>query len=222
MVPLLFTAFASLDAARHIPIFVLVAVPVIAAFPVASAASPSFRGRKRRLNFPSRSVFNAAIVILIALFAFVKLVVVIRDQGAREAEIYPQAAVASLQSTGHFKRLFVYYDWGGYAIWRLYPDYQVFVDGRADLYGDDLLSQFKTAIQLHSGWRDVLDRWRVEAILVPPGCALAQALVIDPQWQTAFSDSKALILRRPEQGSKGSVVSTNGQVGDDPVTSAKK
>jgi hypothetical protein len=174
------------------------------------------------LTFPSRRLFNAAIIILIAVFALVKMVVVIRSQGEREREIYPQAAVASLGSAGHAKRLFAYYDWGGYAIWELYPDYQVFVDGRADLYGDDLLSQFKTAIQLHSGWRDVLDRWRIETVLVPPGCALAQALLIDPQWQTAFSDSKALILRRSEQGRAGSLVSPNGRVGDDPVNSAKK
>jgi hypothetical protein len=219
MIPLLFTAFASLDAARHIPIFVLVAIPVIAALPFTSAP---FRGENQRLAFPSRPLFNAAIIILIAVFASVKLGVIIRSQGAREGEIYPQAAVASLRSAGHVKRLFAYYDWGGYAIWRLYPDYQVFVDGRADLYGDALLSQFKTAIQLHNGWREVLDRWRVEAVLVPPGCALAQALLIDPQWQTAFSDSKALILRRPEEGRKRSPVSPNSALGKDSVTSAKK
>ena len=219
MVPLLFTAIASLDAARHIPIFVLVAIPVIAALPFNPAP---FRDGNQRLAFPSRTLFNAAIIIFIAVFAWVELGVVIRSQGAREGEIYPQAAVASLRSTGQFKRLFAYYDWGGYAIWKLYPDYQVFVDGRADLYGDTLLSQFKTAIQLHTGWREVLDRWRGEAVLIPPGRALAQGLLIDPEWQTVFSDSTALILRRSEQGSKGSLVSTNGGVGEDPVGSAKK
>jgi hypothetical protein len=219
MVPLLFTAFASLDAARHIPIFVLVAIPVIAALPCASAR---FEGRKRRLNFPSRPLFNAAVVTLIAVFAFVKLVVVIRSEGASEADLYPEAAVASLQSADYGKRLFVYYDWGGYAIWRLYPNYQVFVDGRADLYGDALLSQFKTAIQLHTGWRDVLDRWSIEEVIVPPGSALAQALLIDPQWQTAFSDSKALILSRSEQGSKAGLAAPYGGFSADPVSSSKK
>jgi hypothetical protein len=218
MVPLLFTAFASLDAARHIPIFVLVAIPVIAGLPFASAR---LERRKRRLNFPSRPLFNAAVVTLIAVFAFVKLVVVIRSQGASEDDPYPEAAVASLQSVDHGKRLFAYYDWGGYAIWRLYPNYQVFLDGRADLYGDALLSQFKTAIQLHTGWREVLDRWRVEVVMVPPGTALAQALLIDPQGQTAFSDSKALILRRSEQGSKAGLATPNRGFGADPVRASK-
>jgi hypothetical protein len=80
------------------------------------------------------------------------------------------------------------------------------VDGRADLYGnalhgddlrgDDLLRQFQTAVELRTGWRDVLDRWQVETVLVPPSCALAQALLLDPNWHVAFSDPKAIILLR--------------------------
>ncbi len=46
-----------------------------------------------------------------------------------------------LRSGNYPPRIFVFYDWGGYAIWNLYPEYRVFVDGRADLYGDDLLRQ---------------------------------------------------------------------------------
>jgi hypothetical protein len=89
-----------------------------------------------------------------------------------------------------------YYDWGGYAIWKLYPRYQVFVDGRADLYGDSLLKQFETAIILHNGWREILDRWEVNTVLVPTNCALAQALMINPDWRPSFNNSKAIILVR--------------------------
>jgi hypothetical protein len=130
------------------------------------------------------------------VFALVKWVSLTHSQDAREAEQYPQKAVAFLQASDQPRRIFVYYDWGGYAIWKLYPEYRVFVDGRADLYGDDLLRQFKTAVQLRTGWRDILDSWKVEAVLLPPSCALAQALLLDPNWHAAFSDSKAIILLR--------------------------
>jgi hypothetical protein len=73
----------------------------------------------------------------------------------------------------------------------------VFADGRADLYGDDLLRQsIQTVVDLRTGWRDVLDRWQVEAALVPPSCALAQALLLDPNWHAAFRDPKAIVLVR--------------------------
>src|ERR1700692_4722529 len=111
MAPLLLTAFASLDAVRHIPIFILVAMPVIAAaLPIVSA---SFRDSRQRLaSSRFRPLFNGAVVILIATFALVKWVVVVRNERNREAAIYPQAAVASLQNgKGRQQRLFVYYDW---------------------------------------------------------------------------------------------------------------
>jgi hypothetical protein len=195
IVLLLLTSFAALDAVRHIPIFVLVAIPVIAASLSAASVSPA-ASQRRPDSSRFRPLFNVAAVILIAVFALVKWVSLAGSQDAREAEQYPQRAVAFLQASAQPQRIFVYYDWGGYAIWKLYPEYRVFVDGRADLYGDDLLRQFKTALQLRTGWRDVLDSWKVEAVLVPPSCALAQALLLDPNWQVAFTDSKAIILLR--------------------------
>jgi hypothetical protein len=195
IVPLLLTSFAALDAVRHIPLFVLVAMPVIAAaLPVASPFSAVSQRGPDSSRF--RPLLNLAVVILIAVFALVKWVSLARSQDAHEAEQYPQRAIAFLQASAQPQRIFVYYDWGGYAIWKLYPEYRVFVDGRADLYGDDLLRQFKTALQLRTGWRDVLDVWKVEAVLVPPSCALAQALLLDPNWHVAFTDSKAIILLR--------------------------
>ena len=195
IVPLLLTAFAALDAVRHIPIFVLVAVPVIAAaLPVASASLAVSQRRADTSRF--RPLFIGAVVILLALFALVKWATLARNQDAVEAEQFPQKAVAFLRAGDYPQRIFVYYDWGGYAIWKLYPEYRVFADGRADLYGDDLLRQIGTVVRLRTGWRDVLDRWRVEAILVPPTCAVAQALLFDPNWHAAFSDSKAILLLR--------------------------
>ena len=195
IVPLLLTSFAALDAVRHIPIFVLLAIPVIAAaLPVASESRAASQRRPDLSRL--RPLFNMAVVVLIGVFALVKWASLARSQDAHEAEQYPQKAVAFLQASPQPQRIFVYYDWGGYAIWKLYPEYRVFVDGRADLYGDGLLRQFKTAMQLRTGWRDILDRWKVETVLVPPSCALAQALLLDPNWHATYSDSKAIILLR--------------------------
>src|SRR5271157_3839917 len=195
LVPLLLTSFAALDAVRHIPIFILVAIPVIAAvLPVKAASLAASQRPPGSSRF--RLLFTTAILVLMALFALVKWAGLARNQDAREAELFPKRAASFLLAGNYPQRIFVYYDWGGYAIWKLYPKYRVFVDGRADLYGDDLLDQFKTAVRLQTGWRDVLDRWQVETVLVPTSSALAQALLLDPNWHAAFNDSKAIILIR--------------------------
>ncbi len=204
LAPLLLTGFAALDAARHVPIFVLLAIPVVAARLSSARSFETHVSKNGRPGAPSfsrfRAVFSGTAIVLLAAFALVQWFSLAGKQKAREAELFPQPAVAFLQSGDYPRELFVYYDWGGYAIWKLYPTYRVFVDGRADLYGDDLLSQgMNTVLDLRSGWRDVLDRWNIEALVVPPSCAVAQALLLDPDWQVEYRDSKAIILfkRRP-------------------------
>lgn len=194
LVPLALTTLLALDAVRHIPIFVLLAVPVIAAGMAASSSS----ARRRALSSATavRPLFNGLAVLLMAGFALVRWGVLARSQTATEAQAFPQKAVEALRSSGGGGEVFAYYDWGGYTIYKLYPEYRVFVDGRADLYGDGLLQQFETAIHLRTGWYDVLERWHVRVVLVPPFCALAQALALDPNWRLEYHDSHAVLLLR--------------------------
>ncbi len=208
IVPLLLTSFAALDAVRHIPIFVLLAMPVLAAA-LPAVASDSLASLRKRHPSRFRPLFAGTVVILLAVFAVVKWVSLARAQDANEAQQFPQKAVAFLQTAAVPRNIFFYYDWGGYAIWKLYPDHRVFVDGRADLYvaapplgtaTDDILQQFETAVRLRTGWQAVLDRWKVEAVLVPPSCALAQGLLLDPGWRVSFSDPDAVLLLRTYPG----------------------
>jgi hypothetical protein len=143
LVPLLLTGFAALDAVRHIPIFVLLAIPVIAA--ALPAADPPQRSRKtgaashlvavpsafqcRRDRFDGWGSYRQDGSVLPGTRMLAKRSSFLN----KESGSYVRATIPA--------NLFVYYDWGGYAIWKLYPEYRVFVDGRADLYGDELLSQ---------------------------------------------------------------------------------
>ncbi len=195
IVLLVFTSLAALDAVRHIPIFVLVAIPVIAAgFSTASTSSP-----RQVTSSRFKPVFICAVVLLMATFTAVRWTSVVSAENARERDQFPTNAIGLLRSDGQPHRLFAYYDWGGYAIWNLYPGSKVFVDGRADLYGDDILHQFRSVVELRSDWRQVLDTWDVDAVLVPPSTAVVQGLLLDPQWDDSFHDCKAILLlrRRP-------------------------
>ncbi|MGC2247989.1 MAG: hypothetical protein WA609_15385 [Terriglobales bacterium] len=203
LLPLLFTALAALDAVRHIPIFILLAIPVIA-IAIPASSSSAILNPRRQVPQRTQTAFNAAALVLLALFAVLRWTELARDQRAREAALFPQKAVAFLAATHEPDRLFAYYDWGGYVIWKLDSHYRVFADGRADLYGDDLLRQcVKTVAQLHRGWEQVLDDWGVGTILVPPSSALAQALFLDPRWISAHRDAQAVIfIRAPNRPSR--------------------
>lgn len=200
IVPLLLTGAAALDAVRHISIFILLATPVIVkAIPTDSAP---VLGQRRPVFSRFRPLFNAAVILLMALLALVKWNSLSREQSANEAALFPRGAIQFLRTSDQPRQLFAYYDWGGYAIWNLYPQYSVFVDGRADLYGDNLVRQFETLVQLRPGWKDVLNRWKLEAVLLPPSSPLTQALLLEPSWHVAFRDSQSILFTRRYPGTE--------------------
>jgi hypothetical protein len=211
--PLLATLAAALDAVRHIPIFVLVAVPVISAgLPTATVRWGNFPA-KDSAKHRMRIAFGVAVMVLMAAFAATRWTLLSRSQSQAEAVFFPKAAVEFLQSHPAPERLFVYYDWGGYAIWKLYPQYRVFVDGRADLYGMGLrgrnqLRDFQAEMQLKPGWEKILDDGRVQTVLLPSSSAPAQALALQPGWLAMYRDSKAILFERREAGGSREIAFT--------------
>jgi hypothetical protein len=197
LAPLFLTILAALDAVRHIPLLVLMATPIIAAaFTSFLSREEIPRARPHLTSVRVRFAFRAAVLLLMAGFAVTRWAGLVHNQARAEAEQFPSQAVEFLRSHALPARLFVYYDWGGYAIWKLYPEYRVFVDGRADLYGDDLLHQFQRAAQLQTGWSQVLDQGGAQAVLVPPTCALAQGLLLDTHWHAEYRGSQAILFLR--------------------------
>ncbi len=196
LVPLAFLLLSALDAVRHIPIFILVALPVMAqALARSSQSAWPAALRPPRARFRSFS-YSAAIAFL-AVFALGRWTILANTQNAQEAALFPRDAVTFLRANPLPERLFAFYDWGGYAIWNLYPEYRPFADGRADLYGDDLLKQAaQTVPNVRRGWQAVLEGWNVETVLLPPDAALAQGLLLDQHWSIPYRDSQAIVFVR--------------------------
>ncbi len=108
----------------------------------------------------------------------------------------PAGAVAAIAPLPNSARIFNSYNWGGYLIWKLYPDRQVFIDGRADLYGDALFNDFMTVYEVKPDWSVVLDRYRVDTVICERQGALATLLMASQSWQSFYTDETAAIFRR--------------------------
>jgi hypothetical protein len=182
--------YAGLSSIRMMPLFVLIAVPLIAQrlghWPT------SLSGRSRPAPAP-QALLNALIVLAMAMFAGFHTFQVIRRQPQAERQHFPASAVAFLQAHPT-QRIFNHYDWGGYLIWRLSPATPVFIDGRADLYGKQLLDQFADTYQFKGAWRQTLQTWSIEKVLVPADSALATGLRNSPDWTVSYQDAQAIVL----------------------------
>jgi hypothetical protein len=192
MLLLIVGAFAALSAIRMIPLFVLIAVPIITkSLQQNSVSRLRVPPRTRHFSIP---FFNAGILLFMAAFVGIHLKHVIRHQPQSEAEYLPTAAVVFLETHPASGPIFNHYDWGGYVIWRLYPQTKVFIDGRADLYGEPLLQQFAETYQLKHDWKGTLAEWGIATIIVPPDSALATGLRSASGWTVSYEDSQAIIF----------------------------
>jgi len=135
---------------------------------------------------------NGAIVLGMVAFTASHAFKVIRSQAEAESRHFPTQAVAYLQEHPAGGPIFNHYGWGGYLIWKLYP-IPVFIDGRADLYGE-LLNQFAKTYSFQADWQKPLQQWKISTVLVPPDAALAAGLRSAPDWTVCYEDAQAIIL----------------------------
>jgi hypothetical protein len=191
--------YAALRSVRHIPIFVLVAAPLLSAMIEACLQQSGEAGWLKRGLPLNRMKLALNVIILAGFLAFAgfRIRYVLRMQSQVEAREFPVAAAAFLLNARPPAPMMNHYNWGGYFIWKLYPEYKVFIDGRADVYGDKFLEEFASAYHIKGEyWRVPLDRWNIQTVALPPDAPLVTALESSPGWTKIFEEPQAVILTR--------------------------
>ena len=211
---LLYLALAS---QRHVPLFVLGAAPLIgrctqALLSLASTLLPpaerrpvaqaAIRWRPARPMGPSVALgaINLALLIVIGagMIAY-RAVPNLRPatEAAAISAALPVQATDALQRIGRPLRVFNYYDYGGYLVWRLFPDGgRVFIDGRVEVYGSEVFSRYLRVSYLASGWQDVLVQSHPDAIVLPSAHPLVGILQQDQEWKLLSQDGVATVFTR--------------------------
>jgi len=89
--------------------------------------------------------------------------------------------------------------WGGYLIYRLYPQTKVVVDDRHDFYGDEFLKDYLKVIHVQSEWQQMLDRLGVNFVLAPKESPLANILQLTPQWAVVHEGDVGVLFQRKQE-----------------------
>jgi hypothetical protein len=108
------------------------------------------------------------------------------------AQRFPVTAVDYLQAHPGQNAVLAPDSWGGYLIYRLYPQVKVVIDDRHDFYGDQFLKSYLKMIHVEPGWSEFLTQQDVRCVLVPKGSALANILFETPAWQPIYRDDVAV------------------------------
>ena len=208
-------AYMSLVARRNFGPFAIVAAPVISRHLGAALSEwwakieiPGSIASKIKLrlepgnNGINLSVFrwqkaiNLGMVAFLALIGFSKLYIVnlpaITDPLIESA--YPVQAVQWLEVHHPQGNMLSEYNWGGYLAW-FARDYPVFVDGRTDLFGDDIINQWIQVVQANDGWQSVINKWNVKLILVQSDRPIVR-LLDENGWKQLYKDNQSILFGR--------------------------
>lgn len=113
---------------------------------------------------------------------------------------FPVEGVRYLQQSGITGNLFNTYHWGGYLAWAFYPERRVFVDGRADMYGDQFIDEYREVYNVRPGWKDVLSRYGVQVILIEKDSSPATLLTASGEWREVFRGPVESVFVKSAQG----------------------
>jgi hypothetical protein len=107
---------------------------------------------------------------------------------------FPTRAVAMLQQVAPDARVLADYGWGGYVIHELYQSGgRVFVDGRNDMYDQQILEDYDAIREAEPGWQALANAYGVNAILVKPDAAITKGPAVAAGWCEAFRDETQVL-----------------------------
>lgn len=193
-----FLGAISLSAARYIPFFVLTTLPIV------SLNLARMTAVSRRLLVPA--VLSVLLTLFLTAAGFTHSLGMTLKQDSNLSG-YPERASSYILGQSPAGNIFNHFNWGGYLIWRLYPRYKVFIDGRS--LNMKVFSDYTYMLWDRRAARRLLDRYGIRIVIMPPpnpytgkGYELLNILNEDRQWRLVFKDTAALVYVRGKENER--------------------
>ena len=213
--------FLGFLATRNIPLTVLVIVPLFALFArhIAFASSGQHLAPEVSTSINQDSMFfdrsspSKSDPVKnqsgIAGWVFISLCVIAailiyrneeqQDPAEKLNETLPVAAVEFIKENNITGRMFNNYNYGGFLIHEFYPDQKVFIDGRADMYGDELMWEYMNIYNGGENWKELFDKHSIDYALVGKQAPISQLLQLSGEFVSVHEDSGHILLVRKTQ-----------------------
>ncbi len=211
LIPVLAFSWAAFTARRNFGPFAIVAAPVLATqlsfvadnwfmavrerFEILKTIAEEAANSKRNFNPLVRNLTNLTLIGTLLFAAGLKTYQV--NEGSLmdryEVEMFPMGAVSWMEDRDLTGNIFNEYNWGGYLIYRL-PESRVFVDGRTDLFGDEVLDDYLLIMRSGEGWEDLVRDYDLDYLLLRRDSPLALSAE-KSGWDVLYKDDTTVIMR---------------------------
>ena len=112
----------------------------------------------------------------------------IKSRYIREEPVKGTQALAQLDRQ---LRVFTTYSTGSFVLFAAHGNARVFVDSRADVYGDRILNQAYRAMYGRD-WEKTFDDWQIDSAVVDRINPIASRLTEPPDWNLLAEDKSSL------------------------------
>jgi hypothetical protein len=187
-------AYLGFLAGRNVPLLAVVAPPLL----TRHAAHLLNRNGAERPAFVGNPLLNWFLLGVLALVAGLKVLTTLPTSvnEPATAKVSPVGAAEFIRRERPPGPLYNSYNFGGYLMWALQPDYPVFVDGRTDLYDDAFLREYLRVSLGRPGYEAMLDRYDVRLAVVEAESLLGDRLSENPRWRELYRDDVAAVYGR--------------------------
>lgn len=216
---ILFWAHSALASVRHVPLFMIVAAPWVAALltelwsrHVETAGRKSLRSIFANIARDMRPGCSRSSVWIAAAAAFFALVPETVGRWPKDfpAAKFPVAMAARHQEILTSRRTLTEDQWADYLIYRNYPHQKVFVDGRSDFFGEKIGEEYLHMMQGRWDWAALMEKYRFEVVLSPLNWPLTTLLKQDSNWRVVDDNGRALLFEKV-RANESSVPVPSGQ-----------
>lgn len=201
MMVALFLAFFSVAYMRNVGFFAVAMLPLI-----------GFHLQQGKL-FGSRRIAAPLTYLMVFISAFVLLWQTNEHWAKRKNEgivnsYYPAESSRFILNSGLQGRMLNSYNFGGYQLWRFYPQHQVFIDGRGldpAVYSDWklMVSASLSEVGERKEFEVLLDRYGIDYVVQPHVfldtgrlTPLLKFLLVKQEWVPVYADYQCFILVR--------------------------
>lgn len=195
---LIFTGIYSFFHVRYIPFFVIASIPFLFC-----SLKLFYINQKIRYIIISVSL----VFFLYAIVDEVKNIEKLNQQGPISS-LLPEKAADFVISSNLQGNIFNSYNWGGYLLWRFFPERKVYQDGRG-LNNQVVFDWLSTMISIRGGdgrplWQNILDKYEIRVAILPKfkenSSVIQHPLTLemysDPQWEVLYSDPISIVFQR--------------------------
>lgn len=188
--------FLALTASRNVSFFAVAVLPLVAYHTDDILRARGLVLRSLPVARPTQAYVNLVLVLLILCVPLANLLTLSPPAAvyAEQSKTLPVDAVEYLNTARPPGPIFNSYNWGGYLLF-FAPDYPVFIDGRTDLYLDFTITYYQIAIAA-GNWREALDEYGINLVLVETQSGLARRLLEEPGWTVGHRDELAIVFLR--------------------------